>query len=237
MRTLFHEFGHAMHCLCTRTKYSILSWAWPMGPWPGGVEQDFLEVPSMALEKFATESAVLNRLAKHYSGSADAPKLEDSTIKTLMDLDRWLAGTAESRYFAMSLIDLLLHSEEPPYSFDGEGGLDVPTLCARVLAKHAKAANVEGDYYCASWYHLVIGYDAGFYGYGWSDVLAADLFQTIRDNPHGLLSKDVGHKLYDQLLGPCATASGDDLIRGFLGREASMSAWCERKGVPSGLHT
>merc|ERR1712228_832946 len=110
MHTLFHEFGHAMHCLCTRTKYSILSWAWPMVPWPGGVEQDFLEVPSMALEKFANERSVLTRLAKHYSGDPKAPDIEESTIQTIMALDRWMTGTYQSRYFAMSLTDLLLHS-------------------------------------------------------------------------------------------------------------------------------
>merc|ERR1719210_364233 len=75
MKTLFHEFGHAMHCLCTTTQLSVLSWAWPMVPWPGGVEQDFLEVPSMALEKFACEPSLLARVAQHYSGQPDAPKL------------------------------------------------------------------------------------------------------------------------------------------------------------------
>lgn len=52
VKTLFHEFGHAMHCLCTKTKYSLFSWAWDMVPWPGGVEKDFLEVPSMMLEQW-----------------------------------------------------------------------------------------------------------------------------------------------------------------------------------------
>merc|ERR1712228_56300 len=84
----------------------------------------------------------------------------------------------------------------------------------------------------ASWYHMVIGYDAGYYGYLWSDVIAADIFRAMQQEPAGLLSKAVGRKLYDQLLGPCATRSGECLVRNFLGREASMDAWCERNGVP-----
>ena len=52
VKTMFHEFGHAMHCVCTATNRSLLSWAWPMVPWPGGVEQDFLEVPSMMFEQW-----------------------------------------------------------------------------------------------------------------------------------------------------------------------------------------
>lgn len=57
----------------------MLSWAWPMVPWPGGVEQDFLEVPSMALEKFACEPVLLQRVAKHFSGQG--PKLEDKVTR------------------------------------------------------------------------------------------------------------------------------------------------------------
>merc|ERR1712178_582192 len=114
METLFHELGHAMHCLCTTTEFSILSWAWPMVPWPGGVEQDFLEVPSMALEKFACEPAMLSRVARHFSGDPGAPQIESETITTIKALEKWMVGTQKSRYFAMALFDLLAHSQAPP---------------------------------------------------------------------------------------------------------------------------
>lgn len=143
-----------------------------------------------------------------------------------------MTGTYQSRYFAMSLTDLLLHSHPPPYAFDGEEGLTVQELSARVMAKHAQLQGCPGEHYCASWYHLVIGYDAGYYGYLWSDVLAADIFQAMRSQPAGLLSKEVGDKLFHQLLGPCATRAGVDLVREFLGREPTLDAWCERNGVP-----
>merc|ERR1711907_866242 len=99
-----------MHCLCTTTNFSILSWAWPMVPWPGGVEQDFLEVPSMALEKFACERDLLSRVAQHFSGKADAPKLESEDIAKLKALEKWMVGTDKSKYFAMALFDILAHS-------------------------------------------------------------------------------------------------------------------------------
>merc|ERR1711939_856896 len=83
MQTLFHELGHAMHCLCTTTGYSVLSWAWPMVPWPGGVEQDFLEVPSMALEKFACEPELISRVAKHFSSAPDAPSFPEEILTTI----------------------------------------------------------------------------------------------------------------------------------------------------------
>ena len=69
-----------MHCLCTRTRFSMLSWAWPIVPWPGGVEQDFLEVPSMALEKFACEPLLLQRVARHLSGQGGQGQLEEAVV-------------------------------------------------------------------------------------------------------------------------------------------------------------
>jgi len=61
VQTFFHEFGHAMHAVCTRTAFSKFSWAWPIVPWPGGVQQDFLEVPSMFFEQFVYNKEVLDR--------------------------------------------------------------------------------------------------------------------------------------------------------------------------------
>lgn len=53
--TFFHEFGHVVHHLCSRTDYCLLSWAWSVVPYPAGVEHDFLEIPSQALENWTWE--------------------------------------------------------------------------------------------------------------------------------------------------------------------------------------
>eukprot|EP00434_Breviolum_minutum_P034880 symbB.v1.2.030877.t1/scaffold3524.1/size54796/2 len=225
MKTLFHELGHVMHCLCTRTRFSMLSWAWPMVPWPGGVEQDFLEVPSMALEKFACEPVLLQRVAKHFSGQG--PKLEDKVISKIKELETWMAGLGESRYFASSLFDLMIHSQAPPYSFEGEEGLSSAELYRRVMQKYTTLAQLPKTNYSASWYHLYIGYDAGVYGYGWSDVFAADLFHSMRISQEGALSSATGQRLRKEILAPCATKSGDEMLKNFLGREPSVEAWCK----------
>jgi len=231
MKTLFHELGHVMHCLCTQSRFSLLSWAWPMVPWPGGVEQDFLEVPSMALEKFACEPALLERVAQHFSGKK-TPELGGSTIRQLQMLEKWMTGTQESRSFAMFLFDLILHSQAPPYSFDGNDGLSVAELNHRVLEKYTTLKQLPGTNSSASWYHIFIGYDAGYYGYGWSDVFAADIFEAMRDSEEGPLSAATGQRLRAEILGPCATKAGSDMLRAFLGREPSLDAWCRMKGIP-----
>eukprot|EP00928_Gymnodinium_smaydae_P005185 TRINITY_DN11784_c0_g4_i3.p1 TRINITY_DN11784_c0_g4~~TRINITY_DN11784_c0_g4_i3.p1 ORF type:complete len:276 (+),score=34.14 TRINITY_DN11784_c0_g4_i3:740-1567(+) len=232
MRTLFHELGHAVHCLCTTTQYSILSWAWPMVPWPGGVEQDFLEVPSMALEKFASEPMLLRRVAAHFSGQ-DEPRLSDDTIERIQSLDKFMVGTSQSKYFAMALFDIILHSQASPYVFGGQKYSSIEELFRACLESHTTLAQIPGTHPCASWYHLVIGYDAGYYGYGWSDVYAADVFECLLQSPSGALSSEAGGRLRDAILGPCASRAGADMLRDFLGREPTADAWCRRNGVPS----
>eukprot|EP00927_Polykrikos_kofoidii_P008136 TRINITY_DN13375_c0_g1_i1.p1 TRINITY_DN13375_c0_g1~~TRINITY_DN13375_c0_g1_i1.p1 ORF type:complete len:762 (-),score=126.38 TRINITY_DN13375_c0_g1_i1:107-2311(-) len=237
MQTLFHELGHAMHCLCTTTQYSILSWAWPMVPWPGGVEQDFLELPSMTLEKLATEPELLARVAHHYSNDPAVPALSDDVIGKIKSLERWMVGTSNTKYFAMALADLRLHARAPPYIIVDEttGAQELLTgkqLFARIVEESTKLIDIPGTHPCASWYHLVIGYDAGYYGYGWSDVYAADVFEVMRSSRGGALSAEVGAKLRQQILGPCASRSGDEMLHAFLEREPTVDAWCRFKGVP-----
>jgi len=64
--TFFHEFGHIMHALCTRARYSRHSWAWDAVPWAGGVEGDILEAPSQMLENWVYQPSVLRRLSSHH---------------------------------------------------------------------------------------------------------------------------------------------------------------------------
>lgn len=228
MKTLFHELGHVMHCLCTSTRFSILSWAWPMVPWPGGVEQDFLEVPSMALEKFTSDQQLLQRVAKHFE---TAKELDGASISKIQELESWMAGIQESRIFGVFLFDLLLHSQAPPYSFDGHEKLSIPELYRHVMEKCTTLPQLPNINFCTSWYHIYVGYDAGYYGYGWADVYAADIFATMQSSKLGALSAETGRQLRSEILGPCATKSGEEMLQNFLKREPSVEPWCRLKGI------
>eukprot|EP00808_Paulinella_micropora_P022445 g75124.t1 len=278
MKTLFHELGHCMHCLCTDVSFAILSWAWPMVPWPGGVEQDFLELPSMALEKLVFEPALLARLARHYSidnaaagKGSNAPVLGQDTIDKIKALDRWMVGMDQSRYFAtmvgmdqsryfatmvgmdqspyfatmvgmdqsryfaMALFDLIAHAGPPPYSWGATSGLSLQELYRAVYETHTGLRLTDGAHPCASWYHLCTGYDAGYYGYGWADVFAADVYEgltstdiTSSSSPSLFPSPTKGAHLRDTLLAPCASRPAMQMLTSFLGRAPSEDAWLRR---------
>jgi len=141
-------------------------------------------------------------------------------------------GMNESRFFGMALFDLHAHSSAPPYSFGGVDGLSVAGLFNAVLEKYTGIKEIPDTNFCASWYHPIIGYDAGYYSYRWSDVYAADIFEAMLGSEGGLLSPATGTKLRDAILGPCASVPGGQMLRTFLGREPNADAWCKRNGCP-----
>ena len=133
VKTFMHEFGHVVHCLLTRSPHSRLSWAWPMVPWPGGVENDFLEVPSMLFEQWAFDERVLAQISGHYAetttpavggaaaaaegGGAVAAPLPPALVSSIVATKHVMEGVSWTRFIGMALFALLAHSSAPPYTY------------------------------------------------------------------------------------------------------------------------
>ena len=219
VRTLFHELGHMMHAVCTDARYSALSWAWPMVPWPGGVEQDFLEVPSTMFEQWMLEPEVVQRVCSEVDGE----KISKETILKLKQTSRELSIVEHlTRYYAMSLADLRLHS-------GAEGAANPVDIFSATMLEHLDYAPPKGSHFVASWYHVAIGYDAGYYGYGWAEVYAQDLFSAFREK--GLFNAEAGAVLRAEVLAPCARRTAPDMLRSYLGREPSQDAYLREFGI------
>ena len=107
--TFFHEFGHVIHALCTRSEQSLLSWAWSAVPYPGGVEHDYLEVPSQMLENWTWDPSVLARLSKHYE---TGKPLDGELVGRIIKARAVGEGYRYTRQATMSLIDMILHKDE-----------------------------------------------------------------------------------------------------------------------------
>lgn len=224
VETFFHEFGHVCHCVLTNARHSLHSWAWSAVPWPGGVEQDFLEVPSMMLENFVWCPEVLRRLSKHVS---DGSCLPESTIDALSKSRFLMTGYAKSKYLAMAMYDLKVHSGPGPYEFNGKR-YDAVTLYNAMMQEYTGITPIPDSFAAASWFHLLMGYDAGYYGYIYSETFAADLFSKFSElssNKKSVLDLDLGKKYREKILSPCATVDGDAMLLDFLGREPSKEAF------------
>ncbi|ORZ35670.1 hypothetical protein BCR44DRAFT_1402589 [Catenaria anguillulae PL171] len=221
VRTFFHEFGHVVHCLLTASTTSLTSWSWSLNPYPGGVEVDFLELPSQMLENWIYTSRVLNKLSKHYETGATLP---DELKAKLAALRKLGGGLAYTRQVYMSQFDQVIHG---PGFVDG---LNVDEVAAKVrntwveLQRKVHGTELpEGASPWASWYHLC-GYDAAYHSYLSSEVFSHDCFAEWerRGGDLGCLNSDVAKEYADEILVPGATKDGMSMLRGFLKREPQM---------------
>jgi len=228
VKTMFHELGHIFHAISCNVRYSALSWTWPIAPWPGGVEQDALEIPSMMFEQWMTIPDVVERIASHYR---EPERKISKDIVDRLRASRNLFHTAlHSKYWAMSLYDLHAHSDSPPYARAGDDDgstMSHVDLFRFYVEKVAKRRSVGTDP-TASWYHPCIGYDAGYYSYAFSEVYALDLFSIFKRD--GVLDAKLGRRFRRQVLAPGASRPGMEILRTFLGREPSLDAYCEEYG-------
>ncbi len=213
-RTLFHEFGHALHGLLSRVRYP--------GQSGTAVRRDFVEFPSQVFEHWFALPDTLRRYARHHETGEPIP---EDVIERLLAARNWGQGFATVEYTASALIDLDLHAEPDP------GALDVDGYERAFLARRALPAGTALRHRPAHFQHLFAGggYAASYYAYLWSEVLDADGFAAFTEagDPFDpATAARLRHVL----------ASGDTedpmaLYVGFRGREPRVEALLRGRGL------
>ena len=165
-RTLFHEFGHALHGLLSRVRYPTQSGT--------SVKRDFVEFPSQVMEHWIALPDTLRRYALHHQTGEPLP---DATIERLLAARGHNQGFATVEFTASALIDLALHRHPDP------GSIDVEAFERTFLAEIGMPAAIGLRHRPAHFQHLFAGggYAAGYYSYMWSEVLDADGFGAFRE--------------------------------------------------------
>ncbi|MDP6129644.1 MAG: M3 family metallopeptidase, partial [Planctomycetota bacterium] len=211
VETIFHEFGHAMHSILTRAKYQRFSGA--------NVARDFVEAPSQMFEAWAWDPEVLQRFAIDWRDGESVIPME--TLANMKKAKLATVGVFYRRQMGLALADLRMHVAEV--------GADAGKICnaanAEVLFEPPANTN-----FAAYWGHLT-GYDAGYYGYGWADSIAADMGTIFENAPNRFLDKEVGMRLRNEIYSVGGSRDADISIIRFLGRERSNDAFLESIGI------
>ncbi|HEX8403753.1 MAG TPA: M3 family metallopeptidase, partial [Duganella sp.] len=214
-RTLFHEFGHALHGMFSDVKYPRFAGT--------RVPRDFVEFPSQVNEMWSTQPEVLANYAKHYQTGAAMPKeLLDKVIAS----KKFNEGFRTTEYLAASILDQKWHQM---------GASQIPTDVLGFEAASLKAAGV--DYapvpprYRTTYFSHVFsgGYSAGYYGYLWSEKLDADTVEWFNEN--GGMQRKNGDYFRKMLLSKGGTMDAMDMFRAFRGRDAKIEPLLERRGL------
>jgi peptidyl-dipeptidase Dcp len=215
LRTMFHEFGHALHGMFSNVKYPRFSGT--------RVPRDFVEFPSQVNEMWSVNPVVLANYAKHYqTGAAMPQELLDKVIAS----KKFNEGFRTTEYLAASILDQKWHQL---------GASQIPTDVLAFEAASLKAAGV--DYapvpprYRTTYFSHVFsgGYSAGYYGYLWSEKLDADTVEWFNENG-GMLRKN-GDYFRKMLLSKGGTMDAMQMFRAFRGRDAKIEPLLERRGL------
>ncbi|KAJ3217725.1 Thimet oligopeptidase [Clydaea vesicula] len=204
--TFYHELGHVMHNICSKTK-----WARFHGT---AVERDFVEAPSQMLENWCWETVVLKKLSSHYKTGESLP---DDLIKRLVDSKKVGVGLANLRQIFFGSFDLEMHSTE----------FKDPTVTWERLRREVSLIPmIPSTVPFATFGHLMHGYDSGYYGYLWSEVFSADMYYSRFEKEDSILEgKKAGMDYRTWILKPGGSIDGMDMLKGFLGREPNDDAF------------
>ncbi len=211
VETIFHEFGHAMHTILTQAKYHQFAGA--------NVARDFVEAPSQMLEAWCWDPEVLQRFAVDWRDPSK--RLPADTIARMREADLATKAVYYRRQMALALTDLRLHVAP-----EGANAQEIGNAVNAAVLFDPPA----GTNFCAYWGHLT-GYDAGYYGYGWADAIAADLATAFEQAPDGYLDVETGMRLRREIYQVGNTRDAEQSIRRFLGRERSSAAFLRTLGI------
>ncbi len=213
VKTLFHEFGHALHGLLSDCRYVTL----------GGtnVFWDFVELPSQIMENWVGERESLAVFAKHYKTGETIPiELTDKIRKSA----QFQAGYFAMRQINFATLDMAWHSTDPASISDAI------SFERTVTAPTSLFAAIEGTNSSAAFSHIFAGgYSAGYYSYKWAEVLDADAFEYFKEQ--GLFNKDVAKKFRDHVLSKGSSEDPMELYKKFRGREPDPDALLRRDGL------
>lgn len=209
--TAFHEFGHIMHMTLTKAPYSSLSGA--------SVKWDFVEAPSQMLENWVWSPQVLNLVSGHYLDHSK--KLPKDLQKQMLAARDFNQGLAYTRQLFLATFDMTIHTQN--------GAVDALATYDRLYREIAGLEPIQGGRSPGTIGHFMGGYDAGYYGYLWSEVYAQDMFSKF--NQKDLTSNVVGGRYRKAVLSQGAMKEPVDLLRDFLGREPRNDAFFKRLGI------
>jgi peptidyl-dipeptidase Dcp len=217
VRTMFHEFGHALHGMFSDVRYPRFAGT--------SVPRDFVEYPSQVNEMWQDWPEVLRNYAKHYKTGEPIPQ---ELLDKVSAAAKFNQGFSTTELVAANVIDQAWHQSTAAELPAAEG----------VLAFEAKALTDKGvDFapvpprYRSTYYSHIFagGYSAGYYSYFWSEVLDAASVEWMK--AHGGLRRENGDRFRSALLSRGGSDDAMTLFRNFTGSDPSIEPFLERRGL------
>ncbi len=213
-RTLFHEFGHALHGLLSDVTWPAVSGT--------SVSRDFVELPSQLYEHWLTVPEVLEEYAVHYRTGEAMPK---ALLDKVLAARTFNAGFNTVEFTSSALVDMAFHANDnapaDPLAFEAETlkKLNMPdAIIMRHRTPHFTHV-FSGD-----------GYSAGYYSYMWSEVLDADAFAAFEETGDAF-NPVLAARLKQYIYSAGGSRDPEELYKAFRGKMPTPDAMIEKRGL------
>jgi len=218
VKSMFHEFGHALHGMFARAQYPTLAGT--------NVARDFVEFPSQFNEHWGMEPTVFANYAKHYQTGQPMPAELVEKIKKSRTFDQ---GYATTEYLSAALLDMGWHSLPATAPKENVDSFETETLKRFKVDLPEVPPRYRTSYFAHIWGG---GYSAGYYAYLWSEVLDDDAYYWFVE--HGGMTRANGQRFRDMILSRGGTEDAGVLYRAFRGRDPSVDPLLEQRGLKPG---
>ena len=212
-RTLFHEFGHALHQMLSNVTYERVSGT--------SVARDFVELPSQLYEHWLEVPEVLAEFATHAETGEPMPQ---AMLEKVLGAANFDMGFQTVEYVASALVDLAFH--------DGDAPADPMAKQAEVLEALGMPHAIIMRHATPHFAHVFSGdgYSSGYYSYMWSEVMDADAFEAFEE-AGGAFDPATAKSLEDNILSTGGSVEAEDLYVKFRGRLPGVEALLKGRGL------
>lgn len=211
-KTMFHEFGHALHGMLSQCKYQGVSGT--------AVAQDFVELPSQIMEHWTVEPEVLKVYARHYKTGEVIP---DELVAKIENQALFNQGFMTTELLAAALLDMEFHN------LTTTEGLDVMAFEKQLMDKLGLIPQIAPRYRATYFRHIMGGYDAGYYSYLWAERLDADAFEAFKE--HGIFDPATAKAFRQNILEKGGSDDPMKLYEAFRGSQPSLEPLLKNRGL------
>jgi len=214
-RTLFHEFGHALHGMLSNVIYPSLSGT--------SVFTDFVELPSQLYEHWQERPEVLQKFARHYQTGEPLP---EDLLQRFLAARKFNQSFATIEFLSSALIDLEFHTQP------AEASRDVRAFEKAEMEKIGMPQEIVLRHRPQQFAHIFSGdhYAAGYYSYMWSEVMDADAFGAFEE-AGDIFDPAVAKRLHDDIYSSGGSVDPEAAYVAFRGREPEPDALLRRRGL------
>jgi peptidyl-dipeptidase Dcp len=214
-RTLFHEFGHALHYLLVDVGYPGLA----------GPPRDFVEYPSQVHENWLLTPEILNRFARHYQTGEPMPQ---ALVQRIQAASTFNQGFATVEYLSSALVDMALHVRP-------DGAIDPDAFERETLTRLGMPRELVMRHRLPQFGHLFQNdnYSAGYYSYLWSETMDADTWAAFEAGGN-VWDPNMARRFAEILLRTGDETDRTEAYRAFRGRDPDVNALLRRRGFPTG---